>query len=152
MKPKFSKWVQWSERNKLNDISSPGIYFIAIDEKKDLISKAFQYDKKIIYIGMSNSMKGLKGRLKKFDSTIHGGRGHSAAYRVKGRYENYDELTKKLVVAIASFDCERNIANPNDLLVMGEVAKLEYVAFANYVKLHGNLPEFNQKQSKAKVC
>ena len=78
----FSKWVSWSERNKLSNIEYPGIYAIAVS-KKNISEEAFSWIQEIIYIGMTNSKGGLKSGLQQFDNKITGGNGHGGVHRVR---------------------------------------------------------------------
>jgi len=43
---------------------------------------------------MTNSISGLKGRLKQFDNTIIGKAGHGGADRVRFKHQNYEQLIK----------------------------------------------------------
>ncbi len=74
---------------------------------------------------MTNSVAGLKGRLKQFDNTIVGQTGHGGADRFRYEYQNYAELTEKLYVSVVPFICDVKTNNPKDLKVMGEVSKFE---------------------------
>ncbi|MDD3847669.1 MAG: hypothetical protein PHW80_00005 [Smithellaceae bacterium] len=88
MKPKFSKWASWSERNKLDGIKYPGVYALAVSEI-DLSNKKYSVRKEIECFGMTNSIGGLKSRLKQFDNTIIGKSGHGGAARFLCGYKNY---------------------------------------------------------------
>lgn len=145
----FSKWVKWTERDKLDGIKSPGIYCIAISEN-DLSNTVFDWNEKINYIGMTNAVSGLKGRLKQFDNTIQGKTGHGGADRFRYEYRNYEDLKRKLFVSVKYFECNVKSNLPNDLLVMGEVAKHEFVCFAEFVSRHRRLPKFNDKPNTKK--
>ncbi|TSA58404.1 MAG: hypothetical protein D4R39_00670 [Methylophilaceae bacterium] len=61
---------------------------------------------------------------------------------------NYDELVGDLYLAVCPFECEVKSKKPEDLRIMGEVAKFEYMCFACYVEEYGELPEFNKPESK----
>ena len=63
---------------------------------------------------------------------------------------NYKELVDKLFVAVAPFECDVKSNQPDDLRVMGEVAKFEYDCFAHFVEMVGKLPEFNNKKQSLK--
>jgi hypothetical protein len=145
----FTKWTKWSDRNSLNGIEYPGIYCIAISET-DLSTKLFEYIPELKYIGMTNSKAGLKGRLRQFDNTIKGKVGHGGADRFRYKYQDYQDLISNLFVSVCCFECNVESNKPDDLLIMGEVTKLEYVCFSEYVKKHGNLPEFNDKKGSKK--
>ncbi len=145
----FSKWVKWENRNKLNNIKFPSIYIIAISAK-NLEGKKFNWIQEINYIGMTNSVAGLKGRLKQFDNTIMGKIGHGGADRFRYEYNNYDNLVKNLYVSIRYFECDVKSNKPKDLKIMGKVAKFEYDCFAEYVQKFKLLPKFNDKKNSPK--
>lgn len=142
----FTKWVSWPERNSLSGLEYPGIYVCALADDRFNSSNDFEWMKQIIYIGMTNSAGGLRARLKQFDNTILGKTGHGGADRVRYKYQDYQQLVNSLFVSVASFVCDVKSNQPQDLLVMGEVAKFEYDCFAEFVKKHGTLPEFNNKK------
>ncbi len=56
------------------------------------------------FLGMTNAASGLKGRLRKFDNTISGKRGHGGADRVRFKHRDYDKLVENRYVAVAPFD------------------------------------------------
>jgi len=88
---------------------------------------------------MTNSIGGLKRRLRQFDNTICGkGNNHSDAKRVKDKYKDYDKLKKYLYVAVHTFKCDVNSNKEKNLRIMGKVAE--------YVKRFRMLPEFNNKK------
>jgi hypothetical protein len=99
---------------------------------------------------MTNSAGGLRARLKQFDNTIVGKTGHGGADRVRYKHQIYQKLVEELYVSVAAFPCNVKSNQPRDLMVMGEVAKFEYDCFAEFVKKHGSLPEFNDKKSAPK--
>ncbi|GAI07535.1 unnamed protein product, partial [marine sediment metagenome] len=111
----------------------------------------FDWIREIIYIGMTNSKGGLKGRLRQFDNTICGkGNNHSGAKKVRDKYKDYEKLIKCLYVAVYPFKCDVNSNAVEDLLIMGKVTEYEYICFAEYVKRFGMLPEFNNKKLSQK--
>ena len=136
-------------RDEALDVEYPGVYALAYS-KQNIAGKPFSWRKEIIYVGMTNSISGLKGRLKQFDNTIVGKTGHGGADRVRYKYRNYDSLTKRLYVAVAPFKCDPESNKPKDLKTMGEVVKFEYLCFAHFVEKHGTLPEFNNKKESPK--
>ena len=146
---KFSNWIKWPDRNKLNDLQYPGVYAISYNET-DINNNSFDWIREIIYIGMTNSKGGLKSRLKQFENTIFGKEVHGGAKRVRYKYNNYDKLIKYLYVAVRPFKCDVTSNKEKDLLIMGEVAEYEYICFAEYVKRFGMLPEFNDKKRSPK--
>jgi len=145
----FSSWFPWTSRNKIMGVKNPGIYILAISGK-DLSNQPFSWREEIIYIGMTNSSAGLKGRLQQFDNTINGKTGHGGADRVRFKYEGYEELSKRLFVSVMPVFCNVKSNHPDDLLKMGDVAKLEYVCFAEYASKFGHLPQFNDKKNSPK--
>lgn len=150
IKYKFSKWVNWKNRDFLNGVKYPGVYCIAISEV-DLSEKDFEWVPEIKYIGMTNSRAGLKGRLKQFDNTILGKKGHGGAHRVRYKHPNYQVLVDKLFVSVCSFHCDVKSNISKDLITMGEVAKFEYDCFATYVENFDCLPEFNDPNAPKDV-
>jgi len=145
----FSNWTKWTDRNSLVGIEYPGIYCLAISEE-ELSQLSFSWVPEIKYIGMTNSIKGLKGRLKQFDNTIIGKRGHGGADRFRYRYQNYQELASKLYVSVFSFKCNVQSNSPEDLRLMGKVTEFEFECLAKYVENFGKLPEFNNKEASPK--
>ncbi|ATG79439.1 hypothetical protein [Pseudoalteromonas sp. 1_2015MBL_MicDiv] len=139
---RFTKWMRWCDRDTPQGINYPGIYICAISEE-DISGKNFSWTKDIVYVGMTNSLKGLTGRLKQFDNTIKGKSGHGGADRIRYKYQNYNELVNKLYVAVATFTCNVKSNSPEDLRTMGKVAKFEYDCFARFTESFGYLPEFN---------
>ena len=145
----FSEWLKWENRDSAVGIRNPGIYVVAIS-LNDISGTKFSWLPEIIYIGMTNSISGLKGRLKQFDNTIIGKTGHGGADRVRFKYQNYDTSIKNLFVAVSPFECNVKSNHPKDLRVMGEVVKFEYDCFALFIELFGKLPEFNNKKQSPK--
>lgn len=148
----FSPWFRWNERGQYSGIKFPGIYVVAVS-KDDISGTEFSIRKEIIYIGMSNAVKGLNGRLKNFDNTIqfldkpsqHGG-----ADRVRYKHQNYTNFVKKLYVSLRHFSCYPANETATDLRTMGKVASAEYQCMAQCVEELGALPEFNRKKESAK--
>ena len=105
MKKNFTKWVHWIERSKLENLSYPGIYVIAVSTR-NISNEPFGWRSEIVYFGMTNSIGGLKSRLNQFDNTIKGKRGHGGARRFLYKYRNYSALTKNLYVSIKPFICD----------------------------------------------
>lgn len=85
IKPIFSKWVRWSEKNNLAGIKYPGVYALVVSDK-DISNSKFRLLEEIKYFGMTNSGGGLKSRLKQFDNTILGKSGHGGADRFRYKY------------------------------------------------------------------
>jgi hypothetical protein len=134
----------------LDNLAYPGVYVIAVSES-DLSDQPFMWLNSIIYVGVTNSISGLKGRLRQFDDTIAGRRyQHGGGDRVRYKFQNYDELTPQMFVAVAPHLCSPRSNTPEDLRVMGEVAKLEYDCLAQFVEIYGRLPDFNDKKTAPK--
>lgn len=145
----FTEWIKWDSRELLDGIDYPGVYCLAISNS-DLLENEFQWIPDICYIGVTNSQKGLRGRLKQFDNTIRGKLGHGGGHRFRYKYPNYEELVKQLFVAIRPFPCNMDRNSPQDLRTMGKVLKMEYDCFAEYVEIFGIHPEFNDKKRSPK--
>jgi len=150
IEPEFSRWVRWKDRLNLKGINNPGVYALSVSTI-DISGSEFNWTKEIIYFGMTNSGGGLKARLKQFDDTVVGKEGHGGGERVRYKYRDYGELTKKLFVSICPVECNVKSNQPEDLLKMGEVAYMEYYCFAKYAQLFGHLPEFNDKKNAPKL-
>ena len=144
---RFSTWKQWSERDLYPRF--PGIYIIALSID-DLSNTRFSWRPEIIYVGMTNAVGGLAGRLRQFDNTIKGRAGHGGADRVRYKYPDYEKLSERLYIATAAFDCDVRSEKSADLRTMGEVAKFENECFAHFVELFETLPEFNRKKDSPK--
>lgn len=145
----FSKWIKWGHRNNLKNLKFPGVYSIAYHHE-NLENQEFKWINEIIYIGMTNSQKGLKSRLKQFDNTIIGKTGHGGADRVRYEFEDYEKLTNNLYVSVQSIECDVTSNLPQDLRKMGNVAKLEYDCFAKFSECFNRLPKFNDKKNSPK--
>ncbi len=150
-KKKFSKWTKWTEREKLEGIKFPGVYCIAVIENDSpKVNDDFDWIKEVTYIGMTNSINGLKSRLKQFDDTLNKKIRHGGADRFLYEHRNYDDTIKKMLVSVAYFKCDVKSKKPEDLITMGEVVKFEYVCFAEYVKRFDKLPKFNDTKKAKK--
>lgn len=147
--PPFSQWVHWGDRNGLKDLKYPGVYALAISEEW-LSGKPFSWIEQIVYVGMSNSLAGLKGRLKQFDNTIRGKAGHGGAERFRRDYPNHGTLLPFLYVAVAPFECDVTSNFPAALIVMGNVARAEWMCWAEFVTRFGCLPKYNDKKKAPK--
>ena len=146
---KFSPWRSWPRRDEALGVEYPGVYALAYSTR-NIAGKPFSWRKEIIYVGMTNAVSGLKGRMKQFDNTITGRTGHGGADRVRFKHRNYGKLVQNLYVAVVPFKCDVTSNEPGDLRKMGEVAKFEYLCFAHFVERFGELPEFNNKKDSPK--
>ncbi len=149
MKNGFSHWTKWAERDELDKVKFPGVYAIALS-KRNIAGANFSCRQEIIYIGMTNSVGGLKSRLRQFENTIRGGDGHGGAKRVRYKHPNYQSLIPWLYVSVIPFKCDVQTNNPSDLRVMGNIAKQEYDCLALFVDMFSRLPEFNDKKRSLK--
>lgn len=145
-KLEFGLWSKWEDRTSIEGARYPGVYALAMADE-DLAGKPVQYTE-IQYIGMSNSLGGLKGRWSQFNKAIHGDSGrHSggdSAFRDLGPYPNWQ---KKLFVAAFPVQCEPKEVNPENLRKMGLVTYLEYEAFAQFCERHPDRakPKYNKR-------
>jgi hypothetical protein len=144
----FTNWQHWPARNQLGDaLRYPGVYVIRMCLEALPIGTAFEYTEDIIYVGMTNSVAGLKGRLGQFDETMRTSRvTHGGADRVRLQYQNYSEFTSFAYVSVCHVACNVTSNEPDDLRLMGKVAELEYLALASYAEKFGRLPKFNDKK------
>lgn len=150
MEKTFSPWFRWNDRSQYSGIEYPGIYVVAIS-RANISGETFSFRKEIIYVGMTNAVAGLKGRLNQFDSTIAQKRlQHGGADRVLYKHQDYTALVKKLYVALRHFRCFPANETPTDLRTMGKVANAEYQCMAQCVEELGALPEFNRKKEALK--
>ena len=82
---KFSKWFQWNERTKIENIDLPGVYLLA-KFKKIPKGNADATDEHIIYIGETCDQT-LKKRLYQFNnSAFRDKRGHSGGWSYKSTF------------------------------------------------------------------
>ena len=123
--------------NEIDGIKNPGVYALAYTEE-DLCGRKVR-PKDIVYIGMSISKAGVKGRLRQFKRAINQGSGHSAGNRVfkkclKGGSFESKKRRKKFWVATLTLPCNVNKEerSPKGLRVMGKVACLEYYLIAHF--------------------
>lgn len=146
----FSAWYRWIERNQCPNIDCPGVYAVAISDI-DLSGREFSYRQDIAYIGMSNSRRGLRGRLGQFDQTIQRTKClHGGADRMLFSHQMYADLCPKLFVAMWPVQCDGNRESTAALRSMAQVAGGEYEAMASYNEQHGRLPQFNRKKESRK--
>lgn len=150
MELSFSPWHYWKYRNQYPGIAYPGIYVVSISEE-NIAGYPFSLSNDVVYIGMTNAVAGLRGRLLQFDNTIakkhcqHGG-----ADRFLYKHQDYVMLVKNLYVALWHVECKPAEETPSDLRAMGKVSNAEYECMARYVEEFGWLPEFNRKKEGKK--
>jgi hypothetical protein len=146
----FSVWKRWTERSELPGLAFPGVYVIAIT-RAQLHGSAFSWRKDIAYVGMTNGVSGLGGRLRQFDLTISGKRlAHGGADRVRQAHSDFERVLPRLFVAIRSVRCDVASNAVRDLLLMGRVVQFEFQCLARYVQQFGRLPLFNDKARSPK--
>jgi hypothetical protein len=141
---RFTKWVRWTSRRDLRGLEFPGVYVI-VRSSSDLSSRSFSWLEDIIYVGMTNGLSGLRGRLAAFDTTLRGRLAHGGADRVRYRFPGYAHLSRRLYVSVASFKCDPASISAEALRVMGNVARFEYLCLAYYMEKFKKLPKFNDK-------
>jgi hypothetical protein len=149
----FSSWIKFNDRKALeeNDWEFPGVYAIAISEK-DISKTKFCYIKEIVYFGVSPE-NSLKGRLNQFKTTINPknkSKPHGGAVRfvdnIKGK-----KWRSQLYVSIMPFTkCDVKSKKANDLKMMGEIVRQEYICLAEYVGKYKELPRFNNENLSPK--
>ncbi len=98
---------------------------------------------------MSNSLGGIKQRLKQFINGTIKGRGHSAGNRLFKKENPFDIVgyDKTFFVASLSLPCivNKNKRISRDLRRMGDVAKFEYEVIAFVKEKLGKEPALNKK-------
>jgi hypothetical protein len=146
---RFTAWRPWAKRSDHQGVAWPGVYVIALSSNA-LAGRRFSWRKEVIYVGMTNAVTGLKGRLDQFDRTMAGKLAHGGADRVRFKHRRYATFSRRAYVAVAPFKCDPASNRPKDLRTMGDVARFEYVCFAHFVERFGKLPEFNDKERAPK--
>jgi hypothetical protein len=151
----FTSWKNWKDRDSFEgSLKYPGVYSLALSDH-DLTDNNFSFISEIVYFGMTNSIGGLKSRLRQFDRTLHEKHGHGGALRVISNYPDYayEKLLCRLYVSIFPIICNVNPSThtPNDLRNMGLVADLEYECFARYLEKFHKLPIYNDKKKSPKT-
>lgn len=138
----FSCWYAWENRNQYSLINFPGVYQISISNKE--LEGTVPSFSDVVYIGMTKHQS-LSSRLGQFNNSIMGGEGHGPAkriYRNKGNYENW---TEGLYVSAIGIECNVNDPQADDYLKMGQIAFLEYEAFAKFNNELGGHPKYNKQ-------
>ena len=144
---RISTWYKWKDWNTFPNIAYPGIYFVAYS-KDSLAGRTFNMTSKVAYVGMAHRQT-LKQRLQQFDDTISGKKcRHGGADRMRYEHQDYRKLQKSLYVAMLHKTYRPKNIDAATLLSMGEVLQLEYFFFAEFFKLYGCLPKFNESSSK----
>lgn len=143
---RFSEWRSWDERDAQPNCGSPGVYAVAITPQL-IRGRPFSWSRNIVYIGMTNSIGGLRARLRQFDKTMAGTLRHGGADRVRFKHRGYSSFVKKAYVAVAVFKCQPEVCSSRDLRIMGEVARFEYRCLAHFVDRFSRLPAFNDREA-----
>jgi hypothetical protein len=146
---KFSKWYRFDQRQTIENVQYPGIYAIAISAS-DIAGTQFDYRKEIAYFGMTNSKGGLRARLNQFNKPLRDKLGHGGAERFRYDYQDGNALAKLLYLAVCHFKCDVLSIARKDLETMGDVARAEYLALAEYAERFGRLPKYNDKKNSPK--
>lgn len=146
---RFSAWSSWDDRHNQERLSCPGVYAIAHTTER-LAGRRFSWRGDIIYIGMTNSVAGLKGRLNQFHRTMVGDPAHGGADRVRFSHPNYATFRKRAYLTVAPFACDPRSNLPSDLRIMGDVARFEYQCLAHFAEQFDRLPQFNDKRRAPK--
>ena len=146
-----TKWVPWAKRHTISNKNQPAIYYIA-HLNQNIEDKDFSYIKDIVYIGMTISKSGLKGRLEQFEKAMYGSDGvHGGAERVRFKHKDANSFFENTYVSACIFELSDNRDTSNDWRIKGDCVGHEYKSFAEYLDQHDKLPEFNdQKISKKK--
>jgi hypothetical protein len=143
----FGKWHSWGNRKNISGYTFPGVYMIAITSK-NLSGERVNFSD-VSYIGMTNSQRGLQGRLSQFDRAIRGLRGHTGGNSINDKFGDYSgwPTHRKLYVCARSLEFSTNNPTPDDYINMGKVTYLEYAAFSRFCNRHPNKskPEFNKR-------
>lgn len=130
----------------------PGVYLLAYTSRNIAAKRVQLAD--IFYVGMSNSLGGVRQRLKQFRNGIEKNTSHSAGRRFFSEYSNGVAFSKrrggsrkKLYFAFVSVRCtvEKARRTPADLRTMGRIAKLEYDVIAHLKEKLGEEPKLNKK-------
>lgn len=144
------KWIKLDNYKELPDSQDPGVYILAYTNKK--LENADIKIEDIFYVGMSNSLGGVKQRLGQFINGIEKNIGHSAGMRFFKEYMKNSSFSKSkqkmnFFVASLSIPCEvsKDKRTSSDLLAMGEVAKFEYSVLAHIKEKLGKEPMLNKK-------
>lgn len=147
---KFSKWQLFSEVESAAISQQKGLYAFAISARPLTVFNV--EDRAIVYFGMTNSKGGLRSRLRQFRSTLFEEKdGHGGALRFRFEHsKNLSKLRKCLYFAVCEYKAPSNHSAVDELKLMGEVAKAEYVAFARYFEKYGCLPKYNDMKRSPK--
>jgi len=155
MEGSFSKWVHINnpdeimKREELKRAGHyvPGVYAIAYSND-NLSGREFNYIEDIVYFGMSINKRGLQGRLYQFFRAINGKiNQHSGAERMYSVLSKEDINWKdKLYISLwPCIYCNVITFSHEDLIIMGDIAKQEYICLSEYKKRYNKMPRFCNK-------
>lgn len=143
-------WMKLENYKNLESCKYPGVYILAYTDK-DLLNKRIKIED-IFYVGMSNSLGGVKQRISQFINGIEKYKSHSAGMRFFKEYMNNNSFSKNkskksFYIASLTLPCEvsKDKRTDKDLRKMGEVAKFEYDVLAHIKEKLGKEPELNKK-------
>ena len=130
----FSKWVNWSKRDNLERINSPGMYLLAKFTNPPT-GRADPKDKDIIYIG--ETCGSLAGRWRQFGRSAKGGvKGHTGGQSYFEKFKG--ELTQ---LYVAAFPVNEFEGDNREKFIRYVERKLIW----EFVKEHGKAPVLNIK-------
>src|SRR5574338_694090 len=132
----FSLWYKWDDRQTIPGRQFAGIYLISLSEKN--LEGTLPQFADVSYIGMTNSRRGLAGRIGQFWQGIRGIRGrHAGGDNVYEHLGHYNEWSNKyrIFVAVMPVEFDLETCDPDVLIHKGVVAFLEYEAFSRYCRL-----------------
>jgi len=145
-----TKWFSWKNRDHISNKNQPAIYYIA-HSNENIEGKDFSYIEEIVYIGMTISKNGLKGRLDQFEKAMKGSdKIHGGAERVRFKHKDVDSFFKKAYVSACIFELSNEKNTSEDWRTKGECVGHEYKSFAAFLDQHHNLPEFNDMNRSKK--
>ena len=146
-----TNWVNWKNRNQLSKLDQPGVYYLA-HSTKNFSKMSFEIIEDIIYIGMTISQRGLKGRFSQFSTSMNGTiNRHGGGDRIYFRHKNsISKFLDNLYVSVQQFPVSKNRDLPSDWRMKGKCVKQEYVGFADYIDKFKQLPEFNDHKRSPK--
>ena len=146
-----TKWIPWKKRETIFKKNQPAIYYIA-HLNQNIEDNDFSYIEEIVYIGMTISKSGLKGRLDQFEKAMYGSNGvHGGAERVRFKHNVAGSFFENAYISACIFELSNEKNTSNDWRIKGDCVGHEYKSFAEYLDQHKKLPEFNDmKRSKKK--
>jgi hypothetical protein len=135
-----TKWVPWGKRNTISNKNQPAIYYIA-HVNQNIEDEDFSYIKDIVYIGMTISKSGLKGRLEQFEKAMYGSDGvHGGAERVRFKHKDANSFFENAYVSACIFELSDNrnsIVLATDCLLVGffKDVLLYILSFCSFVNV-----------------